>query len=93
MAHPSSYQPNSGFERWLDARLPVMRLMHDQFLVFPTPRNLNYWWTFGGILTFMLVAQIATGVVLAMHYIPAEDRAFESIEKLMRDVNWGWLLR
>ena len=44
--------------------------MHDQFMVFPTPRNLNYWWTFGGILTFMLVAQIATGVVLAMHYVP-----------------------
>ncbi len=43
--------------------------MHDQFMVFPTPRNLNYWWTFGGILTFMLVSQIATGVVLAMHYI------------------------
>jgi len=93
MAHPSSYQPNSGFSRWLDARLPIPRLMHDQFLVFPTPRNLNYWWTFGGILTFMLVAQIATGVVIAMHYVPAEDRAFESVEKLMRDVNWGWLLR
>ena len=87
MAHPSSYQPNSGFERWLDARLPVVRLMHDQFMVFPTPRNLNYWWTFGGILTFMLAAQIATGVVLAMHYIPAEDRAFESIEKIMRDTD------
>ena len=93
MAHPSTYQPNTGIERWLDARLPIPRLMHDQFMVFPTPRNLNYWWTFGGILTFMLVAQIATGVVLAMHYIPAEDRAFDSIEKIMRDVNWGWLLR
>src|SRR5262245_60673701 len=73
MAHPSSYQPGSGVERWLDARLPLPRLMHDQFLVFPTPRNLNYWWTFGGILTFMLAVQILTGVVLAMHYIPAED--------------------
>ena len=67
--------------------------MHDQFLAFPTPRNLNYWWTFGGILTFMLAAQIATGVVLAMHYVPSEHGAFNSVEKIMRDVNWGWLLR
>jgi ubiquinol-cytochrome c reductase cytochrome b subunit len=93
MAHPSTYQPRSGAEKWLDQRLPVARLVHDQFMTFPTPRNLNYWWTFGGILTFMLVAQIVTGVVLAMHYIPAEDRAFDSVERIMRDVNWGWLLR
>ena len=50
MAHPSSYKPGSRFEAWLDKRLPVARLMHDQFLAYPTPRNLNYWWTFGGIL-------------------------------------------
>ncbi len=93
MAHPSPYQPASGVQKWLDERLPVVRVVHDQFMVFPTPRNLNYWWTFGGILTFMLVAQIITGVVLAMHYIPAEDRAFDSVERIMRDVNWGWLLR
>ena len=93
MAHPSLYQPSSGVEKWLDERLPVVRVVHDQFMVFPTPRNLNYWWTFGVILTFMLVAQIITGVVLAMHYIPAEDRAFDSVERIMRDVNWGWLLR
>jgi len=93
MAHPSTYQPDTGIERWLDARLPIPRLMHDQFMTFPTPRNLNYWWTFGGILSFMLVAQIATGVVLAMHYAPTETGAFDSIEKIMRDVNWGWLLR
>ncbi len=93
MSHPSTYQPGSGVEKWLDERLPVVRVMHDQFMVFPTPRNLNYWWTFGGILTFMLASQIVTGVVLAMHYIPAEDRAFDSVEHIMRDVNWGWLLR
>ena len=93
MAHPSTYEPSTGFEKWLDARLPIPRVMHDQFMVFPTPRNLNYWWTFGGILTFMLVAQIATGVVLAMHYVPTPDHAFDSVEHIMRDVNWGWLLR
>jgi ubiquinol-cytochrome c reductase cytochrome b/c1 subunit len=93
MAHPSSYQPTGRFEQWIDARLPVPRLMHDQFMAYPTPRNLNYWWTFGGILTFMLAAQIATGVVLAMHYVPTADGAFDSVEKIMRDVNFGWLLR
>ena len=93
MAHASSYEPKSRFGQWLDARLPVARVMHDQFLSFPTPRNLNYWWTFGGILTFMLGVQIASGVVLAMHYAPTAEGAFDSVEHIMRDVNWGWLLR
>jgi ubiquinol-cytochrome c reductase cytochrome b/c1 subunit len=93
MAHESTYQPKTGFERWLDSRLPVVRVMHDQFMVFPTPRNLNYWWTFGGVLTFMLIAQIATGIVLAMHYVPTPEHAFDSVEEIMRDVNWGWFLR
>src|SRR5574339_899649 len=94
MAHSSSsYEPSTGIEKWVDERLPIPRLMYDQFLAFPTPRNLNYWWTFGGILVFMLVSQIATGVVLAMHYVGTPDRAFDSIEHLMRDVNYGWLMR
>jgi ubiquinol-cytochrome c reductase cytochrome b/c1 subunit len=93
MSHPSTYKPSTGIERWFDSRLPLPRMMHDQFMVFPTPRNLNYWWTFGGILTFMLAAQMATGIVLAMHYVPTPDGAFDSVEKIMRDVNWGWLLR
>ena len=67
--------------------------IHSSFIVFPTPRNLNYFWTFGGILAFMLVAQIVTGVVLAMHYTPNADLAFNSVEHIMRDVNYGWLLR
>ena len=57
------------------------------------PRNLNYWWTFGGILTFMLVVQIVTGIVLAMHYVAHAGYAFDSVENIMRDVNYGWLLR
>ena len=71
MAATSSYQPKSRFAKWFEARLPIMGLVHSSFIVaYPTPRNLNYWWTFGAILSFMLVAQIVTGVVLAMHYIP-----------------------
>ena len=93
MAGHSTYEPKTGIERWLDDRLPVVRLMQDQFISFPTPRNLNYLWTFGGILAFCLAVQLITGIILAMHYTPHVDMAFNSVEHLMRDVNWGWLIR
>jgi ubiquinol-cytochrome c reductase cytochrome b/c1 subunit len=93
MAATSSYQPKSGFAKWLEARLPIIGLVHSSFVVYPVPRNLNYLWTFGAILAFMLVVQIATGVVLAMHYTPHATMAMTSIEQIMRDVNYGWLLR
>ncbi|NNF78307.1 MAG: cytochrome b/b6 [Rhizobiales bacterium] len=67
--------------------------MSYDFLVFPTPKNLNYLWTFGGILSMCLVIQLVTGIVLAMHYTPHVDMAFSSVEHIMRDVNYGWLLR
>ena len=91
--HHSSYVPSTGIERWIDARLPIVRLMHDSAVSYPVPRNLNYFWTFGAILMFMLVAQLVTGIVLAMHYTPHVTFAFDSVEQIMRDVNYGWLLR
>src|SRR5690348_18121724 len=91
-AHPV-YQPKNGFMRWLERRLPIGGLVYSSFVVYPTPRNLNYWWTFGGILALMLGVQIITGVVLAMHYTPHVDLALKSVEGIMRDVNYGWLLR
>ncbi|MGI8569076.1 MAG: cytochrome b [Methylocella sp.] len=93
MSGESTYVPKSRLAKWFESRLPVGGLIHSSFVVFPNPRNLNYWWTFGGILSFMLVAQIVTGVVLAMHYTPQSGLAFSSIEHIMRDVNYGWLLR
>lgn len=93
MAHPSTYRPTNDFTRWIDSRLPIIRLAHDTMLEFPTPKNLNYWFTFGGILTFCLMVQIVTGIVLAMHYTPHAAHAFDSVEHIMRDVNYGWLLR
>jgi ubiquinol-cytochrome c reductase cytochrome b subunit len=93
MSGHSTYEPKSGIERWLDTRLPIVRLVHDTALTFPTPKNLNYWWTFGGILALCLGIQILTGVVLAMHYVPSATDAFTSVEHIMRDVNYGWLLR
>ncbi len=93
MSGQSTYQPKNAFTRWLDQRLPVLRLTHDSFVDYPTPRNLNYWWTFGGILSLMLGVQIVTGIVLAMHYTPDAAQAFASVEHIMRDVNYGWLIR
>jgi quinol-cytochrome oxidoreductase complex cytochrome b subunit len=91
MSGHSTYEPKTAIERWIDTRLPIIRFSAD-LLDFPTPKNLNYWWTFGGILAFCLGVQIVTGVVLAMHYNTAT--AFLSIEQgIMRDVNYGWLIR
>jgi ubiquinol-cytochrome c reductase cytochrome b subunit len=93
MSGHSTYQPTSGIGKWFDARMPLPRLVHDSFVSYPVPRNLNYAYTFGGILSIMLVVQIATGIVLAMHYAANTAVAFSSVEKIMRDVNWGWLIR
>ena len=89
----STYTPKTSIEKWVDERLPLPRLVYDSFVTYPTPRNLNYMYTFGGILAFMLLAQILTGIVLAMHYASDSSLAFNSVEKIMRDVNYGWLLR
>ncbi|MBN8646826.1 MAG: cytochrome b/b6 [Caulobacterales bacterium] len=93
MSGPSKYVPNSGFEKWLDRRLPLIRFAYDTMVDFPTPKNLNYWWTFGGILAIFLVIQILTGIILVMHYVPHVDFAFASVAHIMRDVNGGWLVR
>ncbi len=93
MSGHSTYTPKSAFARWLERRLPILSFIHESFVAYPVPKNLNYLWTFGAILSFMLVAQILTGIVLAMHYTPETSLAFNSIEHIMRDVNWGWVLR
>ena len=93
MSGHSTYNPKPGIGQWFDARLPLPRLVHDSFISYPVPRNLNYAYAFGGILAVMLVAQILTGIVLAMHYAAETSVAFASVEKITRDVNWGWLLR
>jgi ubiquinol-cytochrome c reductase cytochrome b subunit len=89
----STYTPKTGFTKWLDARLPLPRLVYDSFVAYPVPKNLNSWYTFGGILSVMLIVQILTGVVLAMHYVANSGLAFQSVEHIMRDVNYGWLMR
>jgi len=79
--------------RWIDYRLPVFSVLHHELNEYPAPVNLNYWWNFGSLAGIILVIMIVTGVVLAMHYTPNADLAFNSVERIMRDVNYGWLLR
>jgi ubiquinol-cytochrome c reductase cytochrome b/c1 subunit len=93
MSGPSAYQPSHPALKWFEQRLPIIGLVHSSFIAYPTPRNLNYWYTFGAILSLMLGVQIVTGVILAMHYTPNADLAFRSVESIVRDVNYGWLLR
>src|SRR5262249_7159823 len=90
--HPT-YQPQSAFMRWMERRLPIGGLIYFSFVVYATPRNLNYSWTFGRILAFILAMQSVTGLLLALHYTPHVHFAFDSVKRLMRDVNYGWLLR
>ena len=86
------YTPKSKLGKWFNDRLPLLTLSN-HLQEYPTPKNLNYWWTFGGILTFCLITQIVTGLILAMHYVASADLAFGSVEHIMRDVNYGWLMR
>tara|TARA_B100001989_G_scaffold251311_1_gene230247 strand:+ start:126 stop:1724 length:1599 start_codon:yes stop_codon:yes gene_type:complete len=78
---------------WIDSRLPIFTILNKEYGVFPTPRNFNYFWNFGAIAFFMLATMIVTGIILAMHYTADTKLAFDSVERIMRDVNGGWLLR
>ena len=86
------YEPKTGAEKWLHGRLPIVGLIYDT-LFLPTPKNLNWMWIWGIVLTFTLALQIATGVVLVMHYTPQVDMAFASVEHIMRNVNGGHMIR
>jgi ubiquinol-cytochrome c reductase cytochrome b subunit len=78
---------------WIDHRLPIFSYIEKEYHTFPTPRNFNYFWNFGAIATVMLVLMIVTGIVLAMNYQPNSELAFDSVERIMRDVPSGWLMR
>jgi ubiquinol-cytochrome c reductase cytochrome b subunit len=79
--------------RWIDQRLPIPSMLTKEYAEFPTPKNFNYFWNFGALAMVCLVVMIVTGIVLAMHYTPHVDYAFDSVERIMRDVNYGWLIR
>jgi len=79
--------------RWIDQRMPVFTMMQKEYGTFPTPRNFNYFWNFGALAMINLMIMIATGIFLAMNYTAHTSLAFDSVERIMRDVNYGWLIR
>ena len=90
----NEYKPSHPFMQWMDEKLPVPRLVYNAIgSGYPVPRNLNYFWNFGFMALACLAIQIVTGVILAMHYAANSGVAFDSVEHIMRDVNWGWLMR
>jgi ubiquinol-cytochrome c reductase cytochrome b subunit len=78
---------------WIDERLPVFSYVEEHLAKYQTPKNLSYMWSFGSLAGIALVIQIITGIFLAMHYTPHVDHAFNSVENIMRNVNYGWLIR
>ncbi|MCC5972583.1 MAG: cytochrome b N-terminal domain-containing protein [Rubellimicrobium sp.] len=86
------YEPKTRGEKWLESRLPILGLLHST-LTIPTPKNLNWMWIWGIVLVFTLLLQIVTGIVLVMHYVPHVDKAFASVEHIMRNVNGGHMIR
>ena len=90
MASPQFKNP---LVKWIDHRLPVFTYMHHELHEYPTPKNLSYLWNLGSLAGLALVVMIVTGIILAMHYTPHVDHAFDSVERIMRDVKHGWLIR
>ena len=93
MAGPHKSEFSNPLINWIDTRLPIFTMMQKEYGVFPTPKNFNYFWNFGALAMVTLVIMIATGIFLAMNYQPNAELAFGSVQHIMRDVNYGWLLR
>ncbi|UEM22013.1 cytochrome b/b6 [Skermanella mucosa] len=90
MAAPQFKNP---IVRWIDYRLPIFTGLHHEYNEYPMPKNCNYLWSFGAIAMVTLIIMIVSGITLAMSYTPHTDHAFQSVERIMRDVNSGWLIR
>ena len=93
MAHAPQSNFSNPVVNWIDQRLPIITMMNKEYGSFPTPRNFNYFWNFGALAMFVLATMIVSGIVLAMHYTNNTLLAFDSVERIMRDVNWGWMIR
>jgi quinol-cytochrome oxidoreductase complex cytochrome b subunit len=89
----SSPEFSNPIVRWIEYRLPVFSMLNHELHEYPTPRNLNYMWNFGSLAGFCLVIMIVSGIVLSMNYTAHVDYAFASVERIMRDVDFGWLIR
>ena len=78
---------------WIDERFPATKVWNEHLAQYYAPKNFNFWYFFGSLAMLVLVNQIVTGIWLAMDYKPDATLAFASVEYIMRDVNWGWLIR
>ncbi len=78
---------------WIDERFPLTKVWQEHMAQYYAPKNFNFWYYFGSLAIFVLVLQIVTGIFLTMHYKPDASQAFASVEYIMRDVSWGWLIR
>jgi ubiquinol-cytochrome c reductase cytochrome b subunit len=92
MAAPTKPQ-KPGLLGWIEYRLPIFDFLNRELRQYPTPKNLSYAWNFGSLAGIILLIMILSGLFLAMNYQPSTDKAFDSVERIMRDVNFGWLLR
>ncbi|MHB8473778.1 MAG: cytochrome b [Gammaproteobacteria bacterium] len=93
MASNSAEKWNKGLLGWIDQRFPLSSLWNDHLAKYYAPKNFNFWYFFGSLALLVLVNQIITGIFLTMNYKPDAKLAFASVEYIMRDVNWGWLIR
>jgi ubiquinol-cytochrome c reductase cytochrome b subunit len=75
------------------SRLPLIKIIVDHLIAYPTPISINYFWGLGSLAGIFLVIQLLTGIILSFHYVPEITLAFNSVEHIMRDVNYGWLFR
>jgi len=93
MAGNTSEKWQGGLLGWIDARFPLSSMWYDHLAKYYAPKNFNFWYYFGSLALMVLVLQIVTGIWLTMNYKPDATLAFNSVEYIMRDVNWGWLIR
>lgn len=93
MSTPQTSTGNSGFLGWIDDRFPLTKVWKEHLSEYYAPKNFNFWYFMGSLAMLVLVLQIVTGIWLAMNYKPSATEAFASVEYIMRDVDWGWLLR
>ncbi len=93
MAEQHKSEFDNPLVNWIDTRLPIFTMMQKEYGTFPTPKNFNYFWNFGALAMVTMLIMIVTGIFLAMNYQPNSELAFASVQHIMRDVNYGWLLR
>src|ERR1700755_3351612 len=89
--NPSDRPP--GLLTWIDARFPLSKLWREHASEYYAPKNLNFWYYGGGILLNVLALQLMSGIFMALNYKPTAKEAFDSVQFIMRDVAWGWLIR